>query len=269
MKPRKGLGQNFLIDKNVQEKIISACNVRKTDMVLEIGPGRGAITGLLLDKARKVMAIEIDRKLCEALAEKFFRNKNFELHNQDILKVDLSKYRRLKVIANIPYYISTPIIAHLFQFRKQIEAIYLTLQKELAWRLTASPGNKDYGAFSCFVQFYSKPSILFPIKRGSFWPRPKVDSAFVKLEILPQPAVKVQDEALFFKIIRLAFNQRRKLLKNSLARIFPEADILAGLKELGLNQNVRAEDLSLSDFAAIADFWQLLTGIDKNDMIKL
>lgn len=254
MKPRKGLGQNFLIDKNVQEKIISACNVQKTDMVLEIGPGTGAITGLLLDKARKVMAVEIDRELCEALSEKFSSRKNFELHNQDILKVDLSKYRRLKVIANIPYYISTPIIAHLFQFRKQIEAVYLTLQKELAWRLTAPPGNKDYGAFSCFVQFYSKPSILFPIKRSSFWPRPKVDSAFVELEILLQPAVKVQDEAFFFKIIRLAFNQRRKLLKNSLSRIFPEADILACLKELGLNQNVRAEDLSLSDFAAIADF---------------
>ncbi len=251
-KPKKNLGQNFLIDKNIQEKIINACCLKETDTVLEIGPGRGAITGLLLDMAKKVTAIEIDRALCTGLIEKFSGYPNFELLNQDILKADVSKYGKLKVIANIPYYIATPIIAHLFQYRKHIEVICLMLQKELANRVAATPGTKDYGAFSCFVQFYSKAKILFPIKRSSFWPQPKVDSSFVELRILSKPSVKVKDEAFFFKMIRLAFQQRRKLLKNSLAQMAPQQRLIKYLKDIGIKQDARAEDVSLADYAKLA-----------------
>lgn len=258
MKPRKGLGQNFLIDKNIQVKIIQACNLDKDDIVLEIGPGRGELTQVLLGKVKKVIAVEIDKELCELLSSKFSSSKNFELINQDILKTTLVDLRglqglgKLKVIANIPYYISTPIIAHLLRYKESIEVIYLSLQKELAKRLIACPGSKVYGAFSCFAQFYSQPKILFPIKNSSFWPKPKVDSSFVELKILSAPKVKVKDEESFFKIIRLAFTQRRKVLKNSLRKLAPEKKLIHCLNRLGIPQTVRAEALSLEDFAQLA-----------------
>lgn len=258
-KPRKRLGQNFLIDKNIQEKIVNSCNLQESDVVLEIGPGRGELTRLLLAKAKKVFAVEIDKELCGLLSSKFSSSSNFELINQDILKISLVDLRglqglgKLKVIANIPYYISTPIIAHLLRYKESIEAIYISLQKELAKRLTALPGNKDYGAFSCFVQFYSQPKILFPIKNSSFWPKPKVDSSFVELKILSAPKVKVKDEESFFKIVRLAFSQRRKVLKNSLVKMVEGDKLIAHLKLLGMKENARAEDLSLKDFARLAD----------------
>lgn len=267
-KPKKGLGQHFLIDKNIQEKIVKACKLKKTDTILEIGPGRGEITQVLLGKVKKVIAVEIDKNLCQILKEKFSSFKNLELLNTDILKLNLSDLRgrtglgrsrrgeeRLKVIANIPYYISTPIIAHLLRFKESLEVVFLTLQKELAMRLTALPGNKDYGAFSCFVQFYAQPGILFLIKNSSFWPKPKVDSCFVQLEILPQPSVKVRNQKLFFRIIRIAFNQRRKFFKNNLTKIFPHLEVLNYFKKFGLDKNVRAEELSLADFAKVADYF--------------
>lgn len=262
-KPRKRLGQNFLIDKNIQEKIVHSCNLQESDVVLEIGPGRGEITQLLLAKAKKVIAVEIDKELCGLLSSKFSSSSNFELINQDILKTTLVDLRglqgglrglgKLKVIANIPYYISTPIIAHLLRYKESIEAIYISLQKELAKRLAALPGNKDYGAFSCFAQFYSQPKILFPIKNSSFWPKPKVASSFVELKILSAPKVKVKDEESFFKIIRLAFSQRRKVLKNSLVKMVEGDKLIAHLKLWGIKENARAEDLSLKDFARLAD----------------
>lgn len=260
-KPKKRLGQNFLTDKNIQEKIIKACKLKKTDIILEIGSGRGEITQHLLKDAKRVIAVEIDKELCELLTSKFSSSANFELLNQDILKTNLVDLRgqqglgRLKVIANIPYYISTPIIAHLLDYNESIEVIYLTLQKELAVRLTAGPGNKSYGAFSCFVQFCARPKILFSIKPSSFWPRPKVDSCFVELKILPEPKVRVKSETFFFKLIRLAFNQRRKFLKNNLARIFPQSKVMGCFKETGLDADIRAENLSLSDFAKISDYF--------------
>lgn len=260
-KPKKSLGQNFLTDKNIQEKIVKACKLKKTDIILEIGSGRGELTQHLLKTAKRVLAVEVDKVLCELLTSKFSSSANFELISKDILKTTLVDLRgqqglgRLKVIANIPYYISTPIIAHLLDYNESIEFIYLTLQKELAARLTAGPGNKSYGAFSCFVQFYTQPKILFSIKRSSFWPRPKVDSCFLELKILPVPKVEVKNETFFFKLIRLAFNQRRKLLKNSLAGLFPQVRITDCLKAIGLKQKIRAEDLSLSDFARMADYF--------------
>lgn len=261
MRPRKSLGQNFLIDKNIQAKIIRVCNLNKEDIVLEIGPGRGELTQYLIKQAAKVIAVEIDRNLCQGLKEKFSSFKNLELLNTDILKLNLSGLCgrtggcRLKVIANIPYYISSPIITHLLRYGNLAGEIYLTLQKEFAERLTAHPGSKDYGALSCFAQFYTKPKALFTISSGAFWPRPKVDSCFVRLEILDKPSVKVKNEEIFFKIIRAGFNQRRKLLKNNLSRIFHLPQAVGCLSKLGLDENLRAEDLSLSDFAKIADFF--------------
>ncbi len=263
-KPKKSLGQNFLVDKNIQEKIIRSCDLKEADTVLEIGPGRGELTQALLDRAKKVIAVEIDGELCAHLKEKFSSYANFVLINNDILKVGLSRLAcgkgpgRLKVIANVPYYISTPIITHLLNHGKFIETIFITLQKELAARLAASAGSKSYGAFSCLVQFYAKPKILFSIKNSSFWPRPKVDSSFIELKILSAPPVQVRDESLFFKIIRSGFNQRRKLLKNNLGRELPEAKIRDCFRTAGIKQGARAEDLSLRDFARVSNFFARL-----------
>lgn len=254
-KPKKRLGQNFLTDKNIQNKIIEHSELKETETVLEIGPGRGELTRLLLEKAKKVIAVEIDKELCKLLREKFAAYNNLELINADILTLDLSGFGKPKVIANLPYYISTPAIIHILKYRKNIEMAYLTLQKELAKRMSASAGTKDYGAFSCLAQFYTQPKLLFPIKNSSFWPKPKVDSCFVELKMLPEPKVAVKNETFFFKLIRLAFNQRRKLLKNSLARLFPQSKISDCLKAIGLKQKIRAEELSLSDFARLADYF--------------
>lgn len=253
-KPKKSLGQNFLSDKNIQAKIIKYSVPKETENVLEIGPGRGELTRLLLERAKRVIAVEIDKGLCLLLAEKFSAYKNFELINADILKLDLSKFGKLKVIANLPYYISSPAIAHILNYRKSIKEAYLTLQKELARRLCSPSGTKDYGAISCLVQYYSQARILFPISNSCFWPRPKVDSCFVELKMLPKPKVKVKNEKLFFKLIRLAFNQRRKLLKNSLSSLLPQIRLAHCFEASGLKQKTRAEDLSLSDFARLADY---------------
>lgn len=250
-KPKKSLGQNFLIDRNIQERIIQASGLNKDDAVLEIGPGRGEISQGLLKNVKKLIAVEIDPGLCAALKDKFSTRANFELINADILKIDLSKLspgaEKIKVIANLPYYISTPAIIHLLKYKKHIREIYLTLQKEVAQRICAAPGTKAYGAFSCFAQFHSQPEILFEIKSASFWPRPKVDSCFIRLKALNKPRLKIADEERFFRIIRAAFNQRRKQLKNSLKKILPTE----AFKQAGINPNSRAEDLSLTEFAKL------------------
>ena len=255
-KPKKSLGQNFLIDRNIQDKIIQSCDLDKNDTVLEIGPGRGEISELLLPRVKKLISVEIDRQLCAILKDKFSNYSNFKLINADILETDLSLLagrKKLKIIANLPYYISTPIITHLIQHRKSISEIFLTLQKELAQRLTGEAGSKNYGAFSCFIQFYTQVQILFPIHNSSFWPKPKVDSRFIKLGVLARTKIKVRNEDLLFKIIRLAFNQRRKMLKNNLSRMFPESEIISCLESIDINIHTRAEDLSLSDFAKLAE----------------
>lgn len=256
-KPKKSLGQNFLVDKNIREKIIQSGNLKKSDVVLEIGPGRGELTALLLEKVRKVIAVEIDPGLCAILRDKFSAYKNFELINQDILKCNIrdfiQKDKKLKVVANLPYYISTPIITRLFKHKEVIKEIFLTLQKELASRLTTGPGSKEYGSISCFIQFYSNAQILFPIKNTSFWPAPKVDSCFLKLKILSKPKVRVISEQVFFKLVRAAFNQRRKSLKNSLGSLLPQPLLKDCLKSAKLKPGLRAEDLSLADFARLAN----------------
>lgn len=245
------------MDKNIREKIIRSASLKKSDIVLEIGPGRGELTALLLEKVKKVIAVEIDPSLCAILKDKFSSSQNFELINQDILEFNPSLHSRgavkVKVVANLPYYISTPIIIHLLEHREIIKDIYLTLQKELAGRLAAQPGSKEYGSISCFVQFYSDVKILFPIKNTSFWPIPKVDSSFIKLKIRSKPKVKVSDEQLFFKLVRSAFGQRRKSIKNSLSSVLPGPLLTDCLKSARIKPSLRAEDLSLADFARLAN----------------
>lgn len=257
-KPKKSLGQNFLIDKNIQKKIIFACAFTQKDIVLEIGAGRGELTVEIAKIAKKVYALEIDSFLYNQLKEKLKTYSNLKLIHQDILKFDLNQYlrkirKKIKVIGNIPYYITTPIIEHLLKFRNKIDCIFLTLQKEFARRIIASPGSKVYGSLTCLVQYYTQPELLFYIKRNSFMPVPKVDSCFLKLKILRTPPVETKNEDLFFTLIRLAFNQRRKTLRNSLRGIVEPKKLEAFFAKFKINPNIRPEDLSLDDFANLAN----------------
>lgn len=259
IKPKKRLGQNFLTDKNIQNKIIQSCGFASCDTVLEIGSGRAEMSRLIAPLVRKLYAVEIDLSLDETLKDALSPYANTEIINGDILKIDLGRWldksgsRKVKAFGNIPYYITTPIIERLLEYRGAIEAIYLTVQKELAARIAAAPGTKDYGSFSCFVQYYACPEILFNISKGCFYPRPKVDSSFLKLLIRKKPKVAVDDEIIFFRIIRAAFNQRRKILKNSLEGVISKERLENFLAGFNINRNVRPEEMSLEDFARLAN----------------
>ena len=258
LKPKKRLGQNFLIDKNIQNKIIHACNFRSTDTIIEIGAGRGELTQLIAQRVNKVYAFEIDRDLCPILKDNLINHKNVTIINKDFLKADLREYLKksdqsIKVIGNIPYYITTPIIEYLLKYKHNIEIIFLTVQKEFALRMLSKAGSKDYGSFSCFIQYYTAPKKLFFITRTCFKPAPKVDSCFLELEIREEPPVKIEDEALLFKIIRAAFNKRRKTLRNSLKELVPAADLEAFFKKYQIDPNIRPESLSLEDFAKLSE----------------
>lgn len=257
VKPKKRLGQNFLVDKNIRDKIIGNILLENDDICLEIGSGTGVLTELLAQKAAKVYAVEIDRGLFQMLKEKLTPYKNVVLIEGDILKVKLGKYlgrKRAKVIGNIPYYISTPILELLICLRRNIDTVYLTVQKELARRITASPGSKEYGSLSLFVQYYCEPEIIFDIKKTSFFPQPKVDSSFLRLRIKRRLLPKAEDEKLLFKVIRASFNQRRKILKNSLEKTVEPEKISSFLSHSGLNSNIRPEELSLEKFVNLANF---------------
>ncbi len=260
MRPKfkKSLGQSFLIDQNIQRKIIQASELKSTDLILEIGAGRGELTRLIAQKVNFVYALEIDRGLCEILQENLKDFKNSKIILQDILRFSFKKNlpklkNRIKVIGNIPYYITSPIIARLLKYREKIETIFLTVQKEFAQRITARPGSKDYGRFSCFVQYYTQPQTLFFIKRTCFSPQPKVDSCLLRLGIRPSPLVKTRNEAFLFKIIRKAFNQRRKTLRNSLEGLVSARKLGRFFIQCRINPDIRPEDLSLQDFADLAN----------------
>jgi len=256
IKPKKSLGQNFLVDRNIREKILNSCNLKPEDIVLEIGAGKGEITGLIAVKVKSVHALEIDKRLIEFLVPEFKGSANIKFINEDILKFDLSKINcgkgKLIVLGNIPYYISSPIIEHLFKYRQFISNIFLTVQKEFAERVVASPGTKKYGSFSCFAQYYSSPKIIFNISKGCFRPQPKVDSALLNLSVRDNPPVKVDDEAALFKIIRAAFNKRRKTLRNSLEGVVPKSALDDFFISRKLDKNTRPECLSLEDFAELS-----------------
>ncbi len=261
---QKKYGQNFLIDANVLEKIISGAQITKDDCVLEIGPGIGTMTQYLAEAAGHVVAVEIDRHLLPVLEDTLSAYNNVTVLNEDILKVDIAQVaaqyhegRPIRVVANLPYYITTPVILKLLQCDAPVESITVMVQKEVAQRMECGPGSKDYGALSLAVQYYAEPEILTLVSAGCFLPRPNVDSAVIRLKIRKTPPVSVRDERFMFALIRAAFNQRRKTLVNGLKNAadlqVTKEKVSAALLQMGLPVTVRGETLSLYEFALLAD----------------
>ena len=261
---QKKFGQNFLIDERVLEKIIRAAGVTKDDFVLEVGLGIGTMTQYLAEAAREVVAVEIDRNLIPILEDTLQAYDNVTVLNEDILKVDVRKLaeernggRPIKVVANLPYYITTPIIMGLFESNVPIENITIMVQKEVADRMQVGPGTKDYGALSLAVQYYAEPYIVANVPPNCFMPRPKVGSAVIRLTRHAEPPVQVKDPAFMFKLVRASFNQRRKTLQNGLnhsaeLQLSKEA-VKAALQQMGLPETVRGEALTLEQFAQLSD----------------
>ena len=261
---QKRFGQNFLIDEHVIGKIMDAAGLTGEECVVEIGPGIGNLTQYLAERAGRVVAVEIDRMLIPILEQTLSAYSNVTVLNQDILKTDLAQLaqtfnagRPLKVVANLPYYITTPILMELLESRAPVSSITVMVQKEVAQRMQAGPGSKDYGALSLAVRYYSDPSIVTNVPPGCFIPRPDVDSAVVHLAGIGQQRVPVKDEKLLFGIIRASFNQRRKTLANGLKNSpdlpYSRDQVLGALERTGLNANVRGEALTLEQFARLAD----------------
>ncbi len=262
---QKKYGQNFLIDSNILDKIIRAADVDQDDCVLEIGPGIGTMTQYLCEHAREVVAVEIDKKLIPILEQDTLSAyKNVTIINEDILKVDINAIvqeknnkKPIKVVANLPYYITTPIIMGLFESHVPLESITIMVQKEVAERMQVGPGTKDYGALSLAVQYYAKPEVMLTVPAGCFMPRPNVDSSVIKLTRYEKPCVSVSDEKWMFDIIRASFNQRRKTLVNGLGNApelnLTKENILSALEKMGLSPTVRGEALTLEQFALLAD----------------
>ncbi|MBM4136757.1 MAG: 16S rRNA (adenine(1518)-N(6)/adenine(1519)-N(6))-dimethyltransferase [Nitrospira sp.] len=279
---KRHLGQNFLYDPSILRRIIQVAQLNKEDLVVEIGPGPGMLTRMLAERVKRVIAIELDEKLFEKLQIKLIEYNNVEIIHGDALKYNYENLPEFKVVANIPYYITTPILFRLlelkqicptdtqktlevippspplvkggrgdFQMKKNLKTITLTVQKEVAERIAASPGGKDYGVLSIMVQYYAKPGLKFIIPKGSFRPVPRVDSAVVHMKILEQPPVDVKDERFFFRIVKTAFSQRRKMLSNALRSI--REDIKERLDEAGIDSHRRPETLSIEEFAHLAD----------------
>lgn len=269
---QKKFGQNFLIDENVVEKIVRDAGVTKDDFVLEIGPGIGTMTQILCENAREVVAVEIDDKLIPILTEDTLSwYDNVTVIHEDILKLDIVKLanernggKPIKVVANLPYYITTPIIMGLFESHVPLDSITSMVQKEVADRMQVGPGTKDYGALSLAVQYYAKPQILLNVPASCFMPRPNVDSAVIQLTRYEKPPVEVADEHLMFRLIRASFNQRRKTMTNSVGNS-PELSVskeqmAAALEKCGLSATVRGEALTLEQFAELANVLSEDTG---------
>ena len=261
---QKKFGQNFLIDDHVITKIINAAEITKDDLVLEIGPGIGTMTQYLAESARKVIAVEIDKNLIPILGETLAEYDNVTVINEDILKLDINRLveeenagKPIKVVANLPYYITTPIIMGLFESHVPLQSITVMVQKEVADRMQVGPGSKDYGALSLAVQYYAKPYIAANVPPNCFIPRPGVGSAVIRLTRYEEPPVTVKDESLMFKLIRASFNQRRKTLQNGIANSpelpYSKAQVEKALEKMGLAANVRGESLTLAEFAKLSD----------------
>ena len=257
---QKKFGQNFLIDSNVLESIIRGAEITKDDFVLEIGPGIGTMTQYLCEAARQVVAVEIDKMLIPILEDTLSEYDNVEVINQDVLKVDIKSLaeeknngKPIKVVANLPYYITTPIIMGLFESGVPIDSITIMVQKEVADRMQTGPGSKDYGALSLAVQYYATAKVILNVSATCFMPRPNVDSAVIKLTRHKEPTVNVADEKLMFKIIRASFNQRRKTLvnglKNSPELSFSKEQIVKAIEKIGKPETIRGEALTLEEFA--------------------
>ncbi len=267
IKANKNLGQNFLINEEVINNIITSSEISKNDLIIEIGPGLGTLTKRLLEKAGKVICIELDTNMIEILENRFFLYKNLEIINQDILKFDLknkikeekenSGFEKVKIVANLPYYITTPIIMKLLEEELDLESITVMIQKEVADRLTAIPGEKNTGAITYTVYYYSSSKEIMEVPNNSFIPEPEVTSEIIKLDIRKEKIVEPKDKEKMFKIIKYAFMQRRKTLLNSLVNNHILKNKQQGidiLKELNINENIRPEELTLEQFAQISDF---------------
>ena len=261
---QKKFGQNFLIDTHVLERIIDEAGITPDDFVLEIGPGIGTMTQYLAERAGHVVAVEIDKALIPILSDTLSAYDNVEVINEDILKVDLNRLvqeknggRPIKVVANLPYYITTPIIMGLFESHVPLQSITIMVQKEVADRMQVGPGSKDYGALSLAVQYYAEPYIVANVPPNCFIPRPNVGSAVIRLTRHAKPPVEVKDKDLMFRLIRASFNQRRKTLQNGLSNAqdlsFSKEEIAAAIESLGLSPSVRGETLTLAQFAALSD----------------
>ena len=259
----KKLGQNFLVDSEAINSIVASANLTKKDRVIEIGPGLGTLTSMLIEKAGKVIAIELDDRMIKILGDRFLLYDNFELINEDVLKVDLSslieknsEFENIKVVANLPYYITTPIIMKLLENRLKIESITIMIQKEVAERIVATPGSKLSGAITYSVHYYAEPEKIALVPNTSFIPSPEVDSEVIKLNIRKSPPVKIDNEKLFFNVIKASFMQRRKTLSNGLVNggiVKNKAKAIEILKNMGLEENVRGEELTLEQFANLSN----------------
>ncbi len=263
---QKKYGQNFLIDTNILEHIIDSAEITKDDLVLEIGPGIGTMTQYLCERAREVVAVEIDRALIPILEDTLSEYDNVTVINDDVLKVDIARIaeehnagRPIKVVANLPYYITTPIIMGLFESHVPIDSITIMVQKEVADRMQVGPGTKDYGALSLAVQYYAKPEIVVNVSPNCFIPKPNVGSAVIRLTRYKTPVVDVKDEKLMFKLIRASFNQRRKTLMNGLNNApdvnFTKEQILKAIDMMGESQTVRGETFTLEKFAQLSNIF--------------
>lgn len=261
---QKKFGQNFLIDPHVLDKIIAAAEITRDDFVLEIGPGIGTLTQYLAEAAREVVAVEIDSTLIPILEDTLSAYDNVSVINEDVLKVDLRKLaeernggKPIKVVANLPYYITTPIIMSLFESHVPLKSLTVMVQKEVALRMQAGPGTKDYGALSLAVQYYASPYLAANVPPNCFMPRPNVGSAVIRLTRFEETPVQVKDEKLLFRLIRASFNQRRKTLQNGLVNSqeldFTKEQVAAAIATLGVSPSVRGEALTLEQFAALAN----------------
>lgn len=261
---QKKFGQNFLIDTHILERIIQEAEINKNDMVLEIGPGIGTMTQYLCENAREVIAVEIDKALIPILSDTLSEYDNVTIINEDILKVDINELVKernagepIKVVANLPYYITTPIIMGLFEKKVNVESITVMVQKEVAQRMQAGPGTKDYGALSLAVQYYAEPEIVSNVPPNCFMPRPNVSSAVIRLKLHDKPVIEVENEKQLFKIIRASFAQRRKTLMNSINNSselsFTKEDVSSALSRIGLSETIRGEALTLEQFAKLSD----------------
>ena len=263
----KSLGQNFLIDDCVIEKIIESSNIEKEDLIIEIGPGLGVLTERLLKKSNNVVVIEIDKKMIEILQNRFCLNRNLEIINNDVLKVDLEKLiknkkeqtniNKVKIVANLPYYISTPIIMKLLENRLEISEIIVMVQKEVAQRLGAETGTREAGAITYAVEYYAQATPIIDVPKESFIPSPKIESQVIKLEVRQNPKIEVEDEKLLFNIIQKSFMQRRKTLSNALINnrtLDSKEEVEKMFKTLEIPSNVRGEKLTLEEFGKIANY---------------
>lgn len=258
LRANKKLGQNFLINEDIIEQIIEKADVNKEDVIIEIGPGLGSLTAKLLENAQKVIAIELDSNMSKILKERFSLYGNFELIENDVLKVNLmeivQKYDSVKVVANLPYYITTPIIMKLLEDKLKLKSITVMVQKEVGERFCANPNSKEYGAITISINYYTTPEIIIDVPKENFEPMPEVDSCVIKLDIREVPPVSVKNEKEFFNLIKAGFSQRRKTINNSLASMGrSKEEVKTVLEKLKIDSKLRAENLSIEQFADISN----------------